>query len=95
MDNCGTQKEQSYNFTDNIAGPMIKELLESYHPKNHRQAEQALREIMQEIALPYSALNFSPGLAIVAFTPLKLTVATAITTAMTPARANIHHVRAI
>ncbi|MBS1599048.1 MAG: nucleotidyl transferase AbiEii/AbiGii toxin family protein [Bacteroidetes bacterium] len=30
---------------------MIKEWLESYNPKNQAQAEQALREIMQEIAL--------------------------------------------
>ncbi|CAN5540113.1 hypothetical protein BH11BAC5_BH11BAC5_50710 [soil metagenome] len=30
---------------------MIKEWLEEYQPKNHLEAEQALREIMQEIAL--------------------------------------------
>ena len=30
---------------------MIKEWLELYKPKNNLQAEQALREIMQEIAL--------------------------------------------
>src|ERR1017187_6204807 len=30
---------------------MIKEWLEEYKPKNNLQAEQALREIMQEIAL--------------------------------------------
>lgn len=30
---------------------MIKEWIETYHPANKDQAEQALREIMQEIAL--------------------------------------------
>lgn len=30
---------------------MIKEWLETYQPKNNKEAEQALREIMQEIAL--------------------------------------------
>ena len=30
---------------------MIKEWLEEYHPKNQQQAEQALREIMQEVTL--------------------------------------------
>jgi hypothetical protein len=30
---------------------MIKQWLEEYHPKTHSEAEQALREIMQEIAL--------------------------------------------
>lgn len=30
---------------------MINEWLQQYHPQNHFQAEQALREIMQEIAL--------------------------------------------
>ena len=30
---------------------MIKEWLSSYQPKNQQEAEQALREIMQEIAL--------------------------------------------
>lgn len=30
---------------------MIKEWLEEYHPSNHEEAESALREIMQEIAL--------------------------------------------
>ncbi|MFM8346624.1 MAG: nucleotidyl transferase AbiEii/AbiGii toxin family protein, partial [Bacteroidota bacterium] len=30
---------------------MIKDWLESYDPKTHDQARQALREIMQEIAL--------------------------------------------
>ena len=30
---------------------MIKEWLEEYKPVNHEAAEQALREIMQEIAL--------------------------------------------
>lgn len=30
---------------------MIKEWLEEYNPKNHEEAESALREIMQEIAL--------------------------------------------
>jgi hypothetical protein len=30
---------------------MIKEWLEGYRPGNQQQAEQALREIMQEVAL--------------------------------------------
>jgi hypothetical protein len=30
---------------------MIKEWIESYNPKNREQVNQALREIMQEIAL--------------------------------------------
>lgn len=30
---------------------MIKEWLDSYHPSNREEAKDALREIMQEIAL--------------------------------------------
>ena len=49
------------------------------------------RLIAQHIFFFYSILNLSIGLATAAFTPLKLTVATAITSTMSPAAANIHH----
>jgi hypothetical protein len=47
----GTQEKQFNDAGKNIEKFMIKEWLEEYKPVNQLAAEQALREIMQEIAL--------------------------------------------
>jgi predicted nucleotidyltransferase component of viral defense system len=51
MDSGSAQKKYDYHARKNAGETMIREWLAEYKPKNQQQAEQALREIMQEIAL--------------------------------------------
>src|ERR1051325_5841861 len=51
MDFQCSQKKWSQQSDQNAFGFMIKEWIEEYKPSNIEQAEQALREIMQEVSL--------------------------------------------